>query len=114
MALTALSLQTWGLGNRRLSDHRERPQKGITPDPLPDGESGGQEGERPPDLDDDFFPVLRRNELREVFCVGGNDCHFAGCGSEGEGLGGQDYVNVQFLGIRRWSPLLSSPCPESG
>ena len=46
LALLRFGFETWGLGNRRLSDHRERPRRGITADPLPDGESEEvQEGE---------------------------------------------------------------------
>ena len=72
-SLDGFPLSDLGQRNRRLSDYREHPQRGLTPDPLPDGESGEvQGGERPLDLDDDFFPVLRRNELREVFCVCGD------------------------------------------
>lgn len=50
LALKArMSGQTGGLGSRSLSDKRERPRRGIPPDPLPDGESGEvQEGEHPP------------------------------------------------------------------
>ena len=41
----------WRLGSRRLSDRRERPRRGITPDPLPDGESEEvKEGEHPPGI----------------------------------------------------------------
>lgn len=49
VALTALFLETWAAGAGALSDQWERPRRGITPDPLPDGESEEvQEGERRP------------------------------------------------------------------
>jgi hypothetical protein len=64
VALTALAAQTWGLRSRRLSDDRSVTVRGITPDPLPDGESEEvQEGERPPGLLDSLATKETENVL---------------------------------------------------
>ncbi len=57
-------LEAWGAGV--LSDQRERPRRGITPGPLPDGESGEvQEGEHPPMFG--YSISCRRRSLRKFW-----------------------------------------------
>jgi hypothetical protein len=61
--LLRLGLETGGLGSRRLSDQRERRGRGITPGPLPDGESEEvQERQLPPEVFS--FPRYRAIRVR--------------------------------------------------
>jgi hypothetical protein len=63
-ALTAFLSRLGARGAGVLSDHRERPRRGIPPDPLPDGESGEvQEGETLLGLRKNFGPVFCGHEL---------------------------------------------------